>query len=244
MILICLALGAAKLGAQAELFANAAALLEKADRSLAPEDSRFSLRLENFGDGKNVVSEYDCYNRGSDRFLMIFKAPPALLGQAQLKVDDSIYHYVRKVDKTLQTSAKAQFAASLFTQEDVMSRQLAALYNVQSLEEARLDGSSVYLLSLVGKTKDVAYKEIKLYLNKESGHPLLRDYYSHSGQLIKQLKIDKLELDDVGRPRRLELTMHDALRKGRGTRAFLSFTEYKKVNDLYFSRSYLKVLTE
>jgi outer membrane lipoprotein-sorting protein len=233
---------ASALGAQA--LPDAAALLAGADRALAPEDSRFRLRLENFGGKKTVSSEYECYSGGPDKFLMVFKAPAALIGQAQLKAGDTIYYYVRKVDKTIQTSAKAQFSNTLFTQEDVMSSQLSALYFAESVEKKELDGITVFLVSLAGKAEDVAYKRILLYLERESGLPLRREYYSFSGQLVKYLTVDKLDRDARGRPLRLEMTMADSLRKGSGTRAVLDFLDYGKADPKYFSRSYLKVVTE
>jgi outer membrane lipoprotein-sorting protein len=219
-------------------------LLEKADMLLAPEDSQFTMKLVNSGGGKDSASEYECYNRGSDRFLMLFKAPANLAGQAQLKVDGTIYHYIRKVDKTIQTSAKAQFANTLFTQEDVMSRQLSTLYSVVSIEEKDLEGIPVYELILRGKTKDVAYREIRAFFSRKTGFPLRREYYSFSGQLVKRLSIEKLETDAAGRPMRVEMTMTDSIRKGYSSRAVLDFTRYAPVDERYFSRAYLKVLTE
>lgn len=240
-----MASGAAILPAQAALDAkDGETLLAKADRALAPSDSRFTMRMENSGGGRSSWSEYECYNRGSNRFLMLFKAPASLAGQAMLKVDDTIYHYVRKVDKTMQSSAKAQFANTLFTQEDVLSRQLSALYRVASVEEREVDGLPAYLLSLSGKGKDAVYREIRVFLSRETGFPLRREYYSHSGQLVKRLTIDALELDGEGRPKRIEMTMADTIRKGYSTRAVLDFTQYAAVDERYFSRAYLKVVTE
>jgi outer membrane lipoprotein-sorting protein len=234
----------AAFGLGAQVLPDAASLLAGADRALAPEDARFRMVLENFGGKRAATSEYECYSGGPDRFLMIFKAPAALVGQAQLKAGDTIYYYVRKVDKTIQTSAKAQFSNTLFTQEDVMSSQLSALYAPEIVEAKELEGRNAYIVSLAGKTDDVAYKRVKLYLDAASGLPFRREYFSFSGQLVKYLTIDKLERDARGRPLRLELTMTDALRKGSGTRAVLEFLEYGKVDPRFFTRPYLKVVTE
>ena len=229
----------------AQVPSDTAELLIKADDSLAPTDVKYRLRIENMKDGKiKNWSELDCWNQGADKFLMVYLAPPIQVGQAQLKISDTIFIYVKKADRITQISAKAAFFNSLFTHEDVMSARLSVLYDIKEVLQEKYDGKDVLVINLQGKTKDVAYGQIKLYLSADTKMPIRREYFSFSGQLIKVMTVDKVAHDINGLLQRIELTMQDAVRKNLSTKASILVTDRSPIPDNYFSRSYLKVVTQ
>jgi outer membrane lipoprotein-sorting protein len=229
----------------AQVPADAEDLLRQADNTLAPSDIRFNLRMENLRDGKvHNWSSLDCYSSGVDKFLMVYQAPAIVVGQAQLKVDDTIFIYNRKVDRITRTSARANFFGSLFSQEDVMSSRLSSLYTIQSVSTVKIGQQDAIQLTLIGKIKDVAYGEIRLFLDASSKMPLRREYYAFSGQKIKELTVDKLELDATGLPTRIELTMNDTIRRGQATKAVMSNFDRSPIPSNYFTRNYLRIITQ
>ncbi len=220
-------------------------LLRRADDAMAPMDVQLRLRIENLKNGAVASwSELDCWNRGADKFLMVYRAPAILVGQAQLKIGDTLYLYVKKADRTTQMSAKTAFFNSLFSQEDVMSARLSALYDIAETKDGQLDGREAIILTLTGKTKDVAYGRITLYFDKKSSLPLRREYWSFSGQLIKEMTVDSVVNDAQGRTQHIQISMRDGVRKSQGSRAIIDIVSRAPIPDSYFSRSYLKVVTQ
>ncbi len=172
-------------------------LLEKSDLAYVPSTSKFHLLIESYE--KNIKKQYydlDAYVKGNGKYLVIYNNPAIMKGQGQLRLDKTIYMYVRKTDRLQQVSARTNFYQTVLSQEDVMSSMLSYLYNTQTVEETELDGKNVYKLTLLAKEKRCTYSKIITYIDVETLLPVKRLFYSYSDQLIKESIIEEVNKEN------------------------------------------------
>jgi len=158
-------------------------------------------------------------------------------------VEDVIYEYIKRVDRMKQVSAKVAFYNSLLTMEDVLNSKLATYYDLKEWEKSYFEGEEYYILRLQAKTKMVAYYRINIFIRPDNFLPVKREYFSYSGQKIKEMIFEEIHLNQAGKTELIKFTMYDSLREGHYTKVTISEIEYKPIPDLYFQRSYLKAIT-
>ena len=231
-------------GSILEAEAGGRALLEKSDAAFFLEEARFLFRMEDFEQGEyKRYYLFDGYVKGVDRYLLVGKEPAVVRGTSHLRVEDTIYYYMKRIDRMRQVSARVAFYNSLLSQEDVLSTKLAVFYDLTDWERTKVDGRECYLLRLAAKTQAVAYYRIDSYIDVDSYLPVKREYYSFSGDKIKEMIFGEIKFGQDGRPDLIRFTMYDTLRKGYYTKVTISDIEYISLPDTYFHRSYLKAIT-
>lgn len=188
-------------------------LLRKSDEAYMPQRSKFSMKIENFEDGKaKTWYRMDCYVDGNERYLLVFGDPAVVRGQTQLRLGGTIYNYVRKVDRVSQVSARLNFQQTTLAQEDIMSAGLGVFYSMESVQEAaEADGRKVLRMILVAKERQVAYAKIEAVVDAGTFMPVRRLYYANSGKLIKEMSFEEVVRDN-GRLVRVKFRMIDSLR--------------------------------
>ncbi len=220
------------------------ALLKKSDDTFFMNEAKFSFHMEDYEHG--VYKRYylfDGYVKGVDRYLLVGKEPAVLRGMSHLRVEDVIYEYIKRVDRMKQVSAKVAFYNSLLTMEDVLNSKLATYYDLKEWEKSYFEGEEYYILRLQAKTKMVAYYRINIFIRPDNFLPVKREYFSYSGQKIKEMIFEEIHLNQAGKTELIKFTMYDSLREGHYTKVTISEIEYKPIPDLYFQRSYLKAIT-
>lgn len=241
LFIVCIALNINILAASDE----GINILRKSDSILFPDQARFTFRMEDYENQKaRRYYVYQGYSKGNDRYLLIGLEPALVKGIAQLRISDSIYNYLKKIDQLQQLSAKVAFGNSTLSQEDVMGGKLENYYNVDNCTTSQENGHNVYVLTLVAKSKEVAYHKIVSYLDTQTYYPIKRQYYSFSGQQVREMIFEDIQLKD-DKLALLKSTMYDSLKKGFYSKVTLSDFDYTKaVLDTYFTKMYLKFVTK
>lgn len=220
-------------------------ILEKSDKAFFPEMAKFKLRMKIYENNK-YSQHYDleCYIKGSRKYLALFKDPPIVRRTAHLRVDDNIWVYLAKINRTKQISAKASFSESAFSEEDILSTSLGYYYNLEKVEKTELNEKQVLKLSLKSPTKKTAYYRIESFIDEKTLLPIKRLYYSFSDQKIKELDIIKI-IKEGNKLKYLHLIMYDALRKGCYTEVEMSNFEYTlTLSDKMFTKKYMEMSCE
>lgn len=218
-------------------------ILTDIDNAFMPvKDFKFKLELSDEKNGKiGKPTIYTTYTAAPDNCILVAVKPAIMAGNSMLRIDDTIYSYTKKIDRMSKTSAKMAFNDTLFTQEDILNTMFSTLYNVESSKEVVYEGKEVLKVVLQGKNKKVAYKTIVFYVDRVTLIPIVREYYSYSGKLIKKMIIEDIKYKD-GKLDYLKIVMKDQIRTNRSSIAEFTDFEYIEVPKKYFTRSYMKIL--
>lgn len=225
---------------------NGEDILKKSDDAVFLDlSAKFSFRLEDY---ENQQAKryylYQGYAKGNNRYLLIGLEPALVKGTAQLRIDDAIFIYLKKVDVMKQVAAKVAFGNSVLSEEDVMGGKLENYYNVESMTTAQENGKNFIVLTLTAKSVDVAYKKIVNFLDPTTYFPVKRLYYAFSGKQVKEMIFDGLEFKD-GKLSLMKITMVDSLREGWFSKATYSDINYSQaIPDTMFTRLYLRLATK
>ncbi|HEY8464072.1 MAG TPA: outer membrane lipoprotein-sorting protein [Bacillota bacterium] len=220
-------------------------LLKKSDAIIFPDQCKFLFRLEDYEkDRSKRYSIYQGYMKGDNRYLLIGLEPALVKGTAQLRIDETIFNYLKKVDVLQQVSAKVAFGNSTLSEEDVMGGKLENYYKVSNLVMQEEKGKQVAVLTITAKSKDVAYHKIINYLDPVSCYPVKRLYYSFSGKQVREMVFETIQMKN-GKLDLLKFTMYDSLRRGWYSKVTINNFDYSKtIPDNIFTRMYLKLATK
>lgn len=216
-------------------------VLSLSDASFVPEQAKMRMVMYNY-ENDEFKREYHfvVFLKGGDRYLLLFKDPPVIRQQAQLRVGDVIWHYLGKIRRMRRMSARAVFLDTVFTQEDVMYTTLSRLYAPSSMKEVTWKGKECYLLTLVPNDEGNAYARIEAYVDKATLYPVRRVYYSYGGHPIKELEVIQIRKEGSGTSY-VELVVRDLVRKGMSTRVvFDEIDVTADMPDRMFTPEYLE----
>lgn len=219
-------------------------LLLDSDAVFIPSKAKFDMLIENYGDGeKKQYYDMECFVGDQERTLIVFKAPGIMRGQSQLRLGDTLYNYVRKIDRISRVSARVNFQQSILSQEDVMSSALSTFYNIESLaEETAEDGRELYVMTLLAKNNRVAYAKIVAHIDRNTLLPVVRYYYSQSGQKIKELHI--LDIQKEGEQlSSVQIKVIDALKPDNYAIVVMDeFDTEIQIRDFWFTQQYMRAV--
>lgn len=217
-------------------------ILAKSDAIFSPEQVKFKFRMEDYEKDKfKRYYVFESYIKGSDRYLLLGAEPAVFKGIVQLRLGDTIFNYLKKIDKVNQVSAKVAFCSTLLSQEDVMSTKLTNFYQVENFSKSQSAEKDIYTFNLTAKSKEVAYNKISCHLSAQDYLLIGREYFAFSGQKIKEMKVEDMQVNN-GRLTLLKFTMYDSLRKGYYTKVVMSDFNYTmSIPDTYFTKTYMKV---
>ena len=210
---------------------------------LFPKKAKMATTLINLSNGKESDRvTFTSYLNGKDKYLLVMEKPRILKGQVQLRVADIIYSYSSKTNKVTKVSASAAFMNTTVSQEDIMNSTLSRIYQVGNGAQIELDGITCYRIELVPKEKDAAYKKIVAIINKDTNQLVKREYYSYTGDLVKELLVDDVQKSTSGISR-IQFTIIDVLHTGVSTQLIFENIDSKApISDQMFDIKHLKYI--
>lgn len=208
-----------------------------------PKEGSFFMTMIEYKSGKKIREyEFKGFLKGVDRYMLKALAPRVMKGWVQMRKGNVVYTYNKKIDFFDQISAESNFMQSLFSQEDIMTLSLSALYKVDKQIKVELNGKKVVLLEYIPLFKDSSYKLIESFYDIDSGLPIERRYYDENNRMIKRMIIKDIQFNN-NRLIRYEFVMEDLLQKGRKAKVTFDRWNYSTViKDRYFSETYMKVM--
>ncbi len=163
-------------------------ILAKVDSVMnAPRDRRVRMKMvliDKAGHEKVRVAE--SYQKGDDHRLIRFLEPADQRGIAFLSLpNDVMYVYFPAFKKVRRIAAHVKnqtFAGTDFTYDDLSTFKYSEEYNPELVAET----DTAYVLKLTpkpGSDKDYAY--LKMWVDRQTFHPLRTEFYDPSGNLWK-----------------------------------------------------------
>ncbi len=130
-------------------------------------------------------------SEGDEKVLIDFLYPPRNKGEKYLKVEDSMWIYRPKINKTIRISGRSSFSGSDFSNTDILSVRLDKDYIPTLLGTEKYAKGVAYKLELIAKSEEVTYAKIIYWVDKKQLVPLRRDFYTISGHKLKTLLFER-----------------------------------------------------
>ena len=204
---------------------TASQILKNTDDLLDMRHSAAQIEMKVYRDAElkktySINLKYQDWNR----MLAETTYPPRNNGEAMLRSGaNDVWLYLPKINKTMRISESNSFSNSDFSNMDIMKQNLSDDYIPTLMGSDKVDGEDCYKLQLLAKSESVTYAKIIYWIRKTDFYPLKRDYYTFSGNLLKQLVIQTKSDVRAGKPD--TFLMSSALEKGKQT--ILRYTKYE-----------------
>lgn len=191
---------------------DATAILARSDayRS-AIENFSIDVDLTNFEDARTETSKIRVYGRGTDRSVVEFLAPASDKGRFLLMLRDAMWIYLPSASRPIRISPLQRLMGQA-SNGDVARTSFTVDYAAKSATE---DGAA-WVVELEAKDPSIAYKRVRLWIDKSSYEPRRADFYVASGKLLKRAHFRKFGTM-AGRRVVTEVEIEDLLRAGNRT---------------------------
>ena len=217
------------------------AILLKVDRNLEPESYEMYRKLINI-EPDGTKKEFVIYSvkKGRDNVAALFLAPATDKGRSTLRQGDNMWLYVPTVGKPMRITSQQSVTGGVFSNSDILRLDYSVEYDVTSAE----DQGSTWLLQLKAKTREVAYDQIRMTVDKKTVQPLKVEAMAASGMLIKTLYFKDIKDfgDGILRPATVETD--SPLYKGYKSVMLYSGVKKRSVPDEAFTLNFMSRLEE
>lgn len=137
--------------------------------------------------------------KGTDKTLVVIEEPAKDKGMATLKVDDNIWNYLPKTDRTMKLPAGmmgGSWMGSHFTNDDlVQDSRLSEKFDAK-FSKKPVDGEGNYIIDLMPKEDAaVVWGKITLEITPEKV-PVSQVYYDEDGELVRTMSFS--EVKEIG----------------------------------------------
>lgn len=178
---------------------------------------------------------------GKNLSFIEFIYPKRDKGTKYLRVDDNLWIYLPKANRTIKISGhmlKRSIMGSDFSYEDQTDRnKLPSIYDSKILDQ----NDEYYILELIGKKgEEVAYKKRLIWVNKNDYSLIKQELYAESGRLLKVMKVHENKI--IGKMNYpTKISMEDMIRKDSITYITLSNIKLDvKIDEDIFTRKNLE----
>jgi outer membrane lipoprotein-sorting protein len=219
-----------------------ASLLAKVDRIRNPPGS-FAMDVTittHDSTGRTQVSGYEVYVGGENRTLVRFTAPKGERGKCLLMVDDELWIYLPAVGKAIRIPL-AQRLAGNAANGDIARLSFGADYDATLIGTESVLGSESDVLELTARRSGATYGKIRLWVAKETSHPLKAEFTALSGQLLKTGLYESYATV-LGRLRPTRLVLTDQIRQDLVSTLEYTNVRKKEMPAKFFNKNYLKDL--
>ena len=158
------------------------------DRQNSNGDWRAAAHLEQKEKDKvDVVYETEYYRRSSDqKFMILFTAPKSSAGQGYLRIDQNLWFYDPSVGKWERRTERERIGGTNSRRSDFDESRLAIEYEPTDEGTEALGRYTAVKLLLKGKPGlDLAFPEIRIWIDKDTSNVLKRQEYALSGRLLR-----------------------------------------------------------
>jgi outer membrane lipoprotein-sorting protein len=159
-------------------------LLKQVDRNLNPESYEMYRKLINVEpDGKKKEFTLFSVKKGTDKVAALFLAPASEKGRSTLRLGENMWLFIPNVGKPIRITSLQSVVGGVFNNADILSLDYSAEYDVKAMQEK--EGG--YLLHLKAKTREVAYDQLRMQVDRNRRVPVRIECLTEAGMLIKTL---------------------------------------------------------
>ncbi len=175
--------------------------------------ARVSMHVKTKRWDRTLVME--SWSQGEDKSLIKILSPAKEAGTATLMVDDNIWNYLPKVDRTMKVPAamgSGSWMGSHFTNNDlVRSSRLADDFTYTLKEEPKADGGGHWVIECIPKEDaPVVWGKVVVQVRGSDRIPDEITYWDEDGAVVRTMAFE--EVRDIGGrkvPMRMRLTPAD-----------------------------------
>jgi outer membrane lipoprotein-sorting protein len=168
-------------------------ILKAVDARLQPGDLEMYRKLINIEpDGTKKEYTYWFLRKDKDKIVTLFLAPASDNGRATLRLGENMWLFIPNVGKPIRITSLQSVVGGVFNNADIMRLDYSVEYDVTELAQDQ----GQHLLSLKAKTNQVAYDQLKMWVEPQGLMPVKVECYSATGILIKTLHFK--DVKDLG----------------------------------------------
>lgn len=171
---------------------SAADIIDRVDRILRGNSSHGIATMEVVTENWQRSLTMEIWSLGTEYSLVRITAPKKEAGTATLKVEDEIWNYLPRVDRTIKIPASMMMGSwmgSHFTNDDLVKEsRLVDDYDIAISYDGERDGVKVWEFMLTPRPEAaVVWGHIEYQVRQNDLMPTWAKYYDEDGQLIRTL---------------------------------------------------------
>lgn len=179
-----------------------AEIIQQADAVRNPSGSfEMTVTLED-NDGRS--SEYQVLIKDRDKTLIRTTKPARARGRDWLMLDDQMWAYIPNLRRAVRVSLRQKLSGQAANGD--LSR-LSWSGDYDAIIESQDD--TVWVLRLTAKRKGLTYDGVRVWVDKQTSHPLRAEYLAKSGMLLKRASF-RSYAELAGRLRPTEIVIEGA----------------------------------
>jgi outer membrane lipoprotein-sorting protein len=211
-------------------------LLREIDRNLSPESFESLRKIINIEpNGKKKEFVLYALKKGDDKMVTTFLSPKTEIGRSTLRLDENMWLYIPNVGKPMRITSLQSVIGGIFNNSDIMQLDYTAEYDVTKM----MDDKKEKLLTLKAKTFNVAYDQLKMWVDIKYKTPTKIECYTASGMLIKTLYFKEIQDFGNGIERPAVLETDSPLHKGYKAVMIYANITPRKIDDEVFTLNYM-----
>jgi outer membrane lipoprotein-sorting protein len=172
-------------------------ILKKVDYNDSPDTLVCDAKMTVYRSDRTDVFTMKVYGKGTEKSFIYFLSPPRQKGTTSLRMNDNIWMYYPKAEKTIKLSGnmmRQSFMGSDFSLEDSTERtKFLEKYDATLVGTEKYNNLSVYLIELKAKRSNASYYRRKIWVDTERYITLKQEMYAKSGRLLKVQTIEEVE---------------------------------------------------
>ncbi len=219
-------------------------IIDQVDRNMSSKSRVFTATMIVRATRGERTMEMKSWSEGEKRAFTEYLSPAREKGTKMLKLEDQLWMYTPSADRIIQISGhmlRQSVMGSDLSYEDMMDdRKLTDTYDAAVLAEEQVEGRACWVLDLRAKADNLAYHQIKMWIDKERSVPMKEDWYAKSGKLLKQTILS--DIKKIGnRWFPMKVTYRDMLKTGSGTDFIINEIQFDvSIPEALFSKAALR----
>ncbi|REJ77138.1 MAG: outer membrane lipoprotein-sorting protein [Acidobacteria bacterium] len=210
MLVLCAVVSSPPLTAQVDV----SALLQRVDDLLRGDSSHATMTMRVKTRRFERTLSLEVWSKGTERSLVRVLSPAKERGTATLRVDDQVWNYLPKVDRTIKVPASMMSGAWLgshFSNNDLVREVRFSEDYDCALDDSATDDASWRIRCVPHEDVPVVWGAVEIVVDRGSGLPEATRYYDERGELTRTMTFE--DLRDIGGrvlPTRLRVVPADA----------------------------------
>ena len=220
-------------------------IVDKADQKMRGESSKGTMRMTIVRPNWTRTIEMKNWSKGDEYFMVYITAPAKEKGQAFLKRDNEMWHWLPSIDRMVKlppSMMMQSWMGSDFTNDDLMKESsIVKDYDKELMGEEEIEGYDTYKIKLTPKPEAaVVWGKIIIWITKENYYQMKADYYDEFGTLVQTMIGSEIEtLDNRKLPTKMTMIPSDK----EGHKTILKFVEMDfniPIETSFFSQQKMK----
>ncbi|MEE8341068.1 MAG: outer membrane lipoprotein-sorting protein [Candidatus Neomarinimicrobiota bacterium] len=225
-------------------YPDATEILRKIDQNMSARNQIIvsTMIIHGRRSSRSITSK--SWIEGSEKSFTEYLSPAREKGTKMLKIDDQLWMYSPKSDRTIRISGhmlRQSLMGSDLSYEDMMEdRRMEEIYAAEITDADHIDEHDCWVMVLSAKVDDVTYHSQKLWVDKEYFTPRKQQLYAKSGKLLKIVELsDLFQIGQRWYPK--HMLFQDVLIKGKGTEFIVESIKFdENIPDYIFSKASLR----